>query len=481
MCGIGTKERHRACQTPDGYPSTTCVGLSTATTRCEERSGCSTWSPWSMWSECSAMCGEGSKTRTRECLSGSGQRQPPSECTGPAEDTQRCTATAGCAHWTEWKEWSKCSQDCGIGVKSRHRDCVTNAGYYSKECEGPFMETVECVGDSPRCAEWSSWKEWSPCSTDCGDGKRTRQRTCQDRNGYPSTRCIGSATDSEQCYETRGCASWAHWQPWSSCSNDCGLGKMTRSRVCLDRSGASAYTCIGESIESKDCYGESGCASWGAWSGWSQCSTKCGEGTMSRRRECVDARGYPSSSCRGIDTDVRSCSERSGCASWGMWLEWSKCSSSCGQGIMERKRECLDSRGYPVPGCIGRNTESRPCYEQSGCASWGSWSEWSECSTLCGDGTMTRSRECFDPSGYPTSTCQGKNMDSQRCTEKSGCASWGAWLEWSGCSTNCGEGTMTRQRECVDSSGYPASNCPGKDTVNFASSYVCCTTNALLK
>ena len=27
---------------------------------------------------------------------------------------------------------------------------------------------------------------------------------------------------------------------------------------------------------------------------------------------------------------------------------------------------------------------------------------------------------------------------------------WAGWMQWSGCSNNCGPGTRTRQRQCLD-------------------------------
>ena len=39
---------------------------------------------------------------------------------------------------------------------------------------------------------------------------------------------------------------------------------------------------------------------------------------------------------------------------------------------------------------------------------------------------------------------------------------WAGWMQWSGCSNNCGPGTRTRQRLCLDprpSNG--GSDCPG--------------------
>ena len=48
---------------------------------------------------------------------------------------------------------------------------------------------------------------------------------------------------------------------------------------------------------------------------------------------------------------------------WSDWSKWSSCSSSCGSGIMNRKREC-NSTGYL---CQGNKTELRDCVNSNPC------------------------------------------------------------------------------------------------------------------
>lgn len=47
---------------------------------------------------------------------------------------------------------------------------------------------------------WSDWEEWGTCSLTCGDGTKTRSRTCD--NPAPSNGgadCAGDAVDTEAC------------------------------------------------------------------------------------------------------------------------------------------------------------------------------------------------------------------------------------------------------------------------------------------
>jgi len=45
------------------------------------------------------------------------------------------------SNWSTWQSWSPCSTTCGKGVKSRKRLCI---GSNNGGCSGPEMEKVEC-------------------------------------------------------------------------------------------------------------------------------------------------------------------------------------------------------------------------------------------------------------------------------------------------------------------------------------------------
>merc|ERR1711962_662987 len=74
-----------------------------------------------------------------------------------------------------WSAWTECSASCGRGKKTRARTCD-----HPDICDkGQEVDVTICVKQRIRRRSWS---EWSTCSTSCGDGEQLRERSCHSNN-----------------------------------------------------------------------------------------------------------------------------------------------------------------------------------------------------------------------------------------------------------------------------------------------------------
>ena len=103
------------------------------------------------------------------------------------------------------------------------------------------------------------------------------------------------------------------------------------------------------------------------------------------------------------------------------WSEWSVCSSNCGQGTQLRLRYTLPP-GAEITNPVCRGIElfqQQPCYSPALCSrncSYGMWSNWSPCTSKCGGGTSMSVRELL--SGIPSrcdSTYQVQVCNTRAC------------------------------------------------------------------
>uniref|UniRef100_A0A3Q2PXK6 Properdin n=1 Tax=Fundulus heteroclitus TaxID=8078 RepID=A0A3Q2PXK6_FUNHE len=149
-----------------------------------------TWSPWSSWSYCNVLCGEGVKQRRRKCH-GIG------ECEGPDEkletDQEPCEASNKCpvhGSWSTWTAWSQCSGSCisdtNVPSRERQRACSSPAPSTDtvppgNQCPGDAFERQDC-SELPNCPVDGNWGYWfppGPCSVTCGEGLHTQSSVCK--------------------------------------------------------------------------------------------------------------------------------------------------------------------------------------------------------------------------------------------------------------------------------------------------------------
>uniref|UniRef100_A0A7M5WTV7 Hemicentin-1 n=2 Tax=Clytia hemisphaerica TaxID=252671 RepID=A0A7M5WTV7_9CNID len=222
------------------------------------------WGEWTKPTPCSKSCGGGTTTRSRKC-DNPAPANGGWNCEGSNTETQKCN-TKECPKqpvnggWGEWTKPTLCSKSCGGGKTTRSRKCDNPApAHGEKDCEGSDTETREC--NAKQCAVDGGFGEWSgfgECSVTCGVGTKTRRRECdQPKPSGGGKTCQGETTQTENCDTQVNCpvdGKWAEWSEWESCDKCCGGGSQRRYRTCDNPPpGPNGKKCQGERIDSRKC------------------------------------------------------------------------------------------------------------------------------------------------------------------------------------------------------------------------------------
>ncbi|XP_028830902.1 adhesion G protein-coupled receptor B1 isoform X3 [Denticeps clupeoides] len=303
------------------------------------------WSTWGQWTECSSECGGGVQTRTRTCLSSNKEAQ---QCEGVVDEGRLCNA-----------------QPCTGKVRHNSRSQSLRSVDNRKRDESEKTRS----GQSPQTVDSSSGEEWSPwsvCSATCGEGWQSRTRFCVS-SSY-STQCSGPLREQRPCNNSAVCpvhGVWEEWSPWSLCSSTCGRGERERTRTCKPPQ-FGGEPCTGPEKQRKFC-NIAVCpvdGVWNEWSSWSSCSASCSNGTMQRIREC-NGPSYGGSECRGEWLETRECNlgECPVDGRWQLWSSWSSCTKTCGGGSQQRQRVCYGPF-FGGKQCPGDREEVRKCNEK---------------------------------------------------------------------------------------------------------------------
>ncbi|RMX52480.1 hypothetical protein pdam_00013778 [Pocillopora damicornis] len=272
-CGGGSRARSRKCDNPvPQYQGKNCVGLSLETEDCNEEE-CPTnggYSAWEPYGECTKTCGGGKQYRERTCTN-----PPPSaggkDCDGlgPSKtsrecNNQDCPVNGG---YTTWSKWSECSAKCGGGTRSRSRECTNPTPQYGgKDCSdlGPKTQEEDCNKDG--CAVnggYGPWGSWGECSITCGKerGIRTRVKSCDNpapENGGKDCSGLGPDSETKPCVPLlKKCpvdGGWGEFGEWSKCPVTCGGGEQIRKRYCNNpKPEGDGKKCEGDQQETREC------------------------------------------------------------------------------------------------------------------------------------------------------------------------------------------------------------------------------------
>ena len=247
-----------------------------------------TVSSWAPWTECSKLCGGGTQSRTRNVMTQAqrGGLGCPSVSESRGCNTEGCTE-ASCKV-SAWLPWKSCSVRCGGGTQFRNR---------KQRCVGakcPPADTCPMLSESRKCSTQpctddtclvSDWQPYTDCSKPCEGGVQRRQRTVE-RNPKGNYACP-ELLESRKC-NTQGCGhscKVSEWGQYNSCSNSCGGGTHTRSRV-IDKPAIGGGMPCPNLQESAVC-GTRPCqinCELSAWAQFDQCTAPCAGGTQLRTR-----------------------------------------------------------------------------------------------------------------------------------------------------------------------------------------------------
>ena len=104
---------------------------------------------------------------------------------------------------------------------------------------------------------------------------------------------------------------------------------------------------------------------WGPFQPASQCSETCGAGVQSFTRVKIQESKYGGSDCEGYPTELRSCIEKP-CpvdCKWGPFKPSSECSKICGGRLKNFTRNIIQEANHGGTECIGDATKQESCNE----------------------------------------------------------------------------------------------------------------------
>ncbi|XP_041464441.1 ADAMTS-like protein 1 isoform X2 [Lytechinus variegatus] len=398
------------------------------------------------WGACTVSCGSGTQTRDIYCIqkisTSMTVRLSDDMCDGSRLASVQACNVDPCPYWKP-EPWSPCSVTCGQGMSTREIMCRNHRNELAMGCDVDTMPSIRtvclpgipCLPDPdtntpevnrPELATTSPLEkketaevpryytgEWSPCSTSCGPGTRTRSVRCKVYlQAFSSTfdisdlDCQGSPRphDVEECQDTE-------------CTPPQGASLFGPSR-----SSVPVHTDPTEpNVVQPDPTLELGPRPdvdifiWRYW-GYSPCSASCVGGVQESIVRCVNAFTDELVSDAHCDyslklpTSQQSCNERPCPPEWKVFL-YGECSSSCGQGVKyPTDIYCIQkaSRNSGVSvniltkeHCTGpKPNNSLPC--EATCPATWVLGDWSECSATCGYGAGNKTRSVSCQQTIPT-------------------------------------------------------------------------------
>jgi hypothetical protein len=453
-------------------------------------------SPWGSWDTCDRECENGQQQRKRQVdehprFGGKQCTYPLSllEVQGCHGDGKDCAKTGKQdAQVTHWTAWSHCTASCGPGQQTRSRDMRKDRGALGVGFTGELKQTRQCQDVQP-CATtdcvWHLWSHWSACSKICAGGEQTRGRDIKTAPQHRGKACDPLSGEEVQACNLQSCntgkckdGEWNPWSAWGACSSSCLGGVQYRHRTVKQYANFCGQAVKGDDREYQSCNHDKACfdtnCTFGKWEPWGACTAEC-DGVTRRQRVIQTMGSGAGASCEGSLSDIKTCNPSSttkGCTPvvkkdcvWNAFSA-SDCSATCGRGDIYKKRTIKVHAAFGGAPCVGNETVVEPCKDLDPCpkpkaidCKWATWSDWSACSK-CG-GQRKRFRDIKAAPQYGGQKCVAtETSQTEGCLGKEYCTKtfcvWQSWGDWGACSRKCDTGRRKRRRQLKETSEAPA-------------------------
>merc|ERR1719424_882156 len=193
---------------------------------------------WAEWTPFSACRNDGQRYRERDIQQAAKASGMP--CAGAAAELTPCGKKH--CQLSPWTTWSSCDKSCDGGQRARHRQIQSLPRWGGELCPLP-LETWELEGcNKDGChpnmdCNVGSWSSWAGCTVSCGYGQETRSRNVINIRRHHGQGCVDNTDEMRKCMPkpcngTKHCH-YNQWTPWTQCTTTCGGGEQTRERSFL--------------------------------------------------------------------------------------------------------------------------------------------------------------------------------------------------------------------------------------------------------
>jgi hypothetical protein len=478
-CGGGNQIRKRIVQTHSSNGGFACPHLN-ETRPCNMEpcpADCVT-SDWSEWDLCTASCGGGQTSRTRDEVTplSFGGKPCPAMLETKSCNTTACPVACVVSGFTGW---SACDKSCGSGLQSRTRSVTRNAAHGGAACPTLVEEQPCNTEQCPVDCQTTQWSDWGDCTATCASGVQQRHRSIVAGTPKSGGQPCPALIDSRAC-ATVPCpihCEVSQWTTWSACTQSCDTGTMKRTRNIDNHPRHGGTRCpplkLEQACNTQSCPIDCQVTVFGAWS---ECSRSCGSGRSMRGRQVTSDRGYGGKSCPSL-TEEEICNTQHCPLDCVMrrFTPWTRCTKSCGSGSQSRTRtvETAPTAGGKV---CGADSEQRACNIQL-CAvdcEVSLWSNWTECSVSCGAGIRQKTRAVLSTEANGGQVCpvlkQQQQCDAGPCPVH---CSVTDWEPWSACSQTCSGGSQSRSRSVIMHAAHGGYTCPSLHEMQTCGTDIC--------